>query len=68
MEKHNEFHTDISQNGTRFRLTFITNDKNNFWLCRTSLVNSWIVLQKNDGLRYFTKSSLHGILCVIVIS
>lgn len=30
MEKHNEFHTDISQNGTRFRLTFITNDKNNF--------------------------------------
>ena len=30
MEKHNEFHTDISQNGTQFRLTFITNDKNNF--------------------------------------
>jgi hypothetical protein len=29
-EKHNEFYTDISQNGTRFRLTFITNDKNNF--------------------------------------
>lgn len=30
MEKHNEFHTDISDNGTRYRLTFITTEKNNF--------------------------------------
>lgn len=30
MEKHNEFHTDILQNGTQFCITFITNDKNNF--------------------------------------
>jgi hypothetical protein len=30
MEKHNEFHTDVSQGGKYFQITFITNDKNNF--------------------------------------
>lgn len=29
-DRHSEFHTDTSQNGTQFRLTFITNDKNQF--------------------------------------
>lgn len=30
MEKYNEFHTDVSQNGNRFQITFITNDRYNF--------------------------------------
>ena len=30
MEKYNEFHTDVSQGGKYFQLTFVTNEKNNF--------------------------------------
>ena len=48
MKKHNEFHTDISQNGTQFSLTFITNDKNNF-LAMQDLARKFI-----DGEEYLS--------------
>lgn len=47
-KKHNEFHTDISQNGTQFSLTFITNDKNNF-LAMQDLARKFI-----DGEEYLS--------------
>ena len=46
MEKHNEFHTDISNNGTHYRLTFITTEKNNF-LAMQNLARKFI-----DGEEY----------------
>lgn len=30
MSKHTEFHTDVSQDGKWFQLTFLTNDKTQF--------------------------------------
>ena len=48
MEKHNEFHTDISDNGTRYRLTFITTEKNNF-LAMQDLARKFI-----DGKEYLS--------------
>lgn len=63
MEKHNEFHTDVSQNGTQFRLTFITNDKNNFLAMQDlarkfvdgedflSLENRVLVLEHDKAMR-----------------
>lgn len=63
MEKHNEFHTDISDNGTRYRLTFITTEKNNFLAMQDlarkfiddkeylSLENRILVLEHDKKLR-----------------
>lgn len=63
MEKHNEFHTHISQNGTRFSLTFITNDKDNFLAMQDlarkcidgkevlSLENRILVLEQDKRIR-----------------
>lgn len=59
MEKHNEFHTDISQNGTQFRLTFITNDKNNF------LVMQDLARKCIDGKDVLTLESLENRILVL---
>ena len=48
MEKHNEFQTDISDNGTRYRLTFVTTEKNNF-LAMQDLARKFI-----DGKEYLS--------------
>lgn len=48
MKKHNEFHADISDNGTRYRLIFITTEKNNF-LAMQDLARKFI-----DGEEYLS--------------
>lgn len=50
MEKHNEFHTDISDNGTRYRLTFITTEKNNF-LAMQDLARKMASLSRGKRMR-----------------
>ena len=47
-EKHNEFHTDISDNGTRYRLTLITTEKNNF-LAMQDLARKFIDGEQSEG-------------------
>lgn len=48
MDKHNEFHTDVSDNGTGYRLIFITTEKNNF-LAMQDLARKFV-----DGKEYLS--------------
>lgn len=59
MKKHNEFHTDISDNGTRYTLTFITTEKNNF-LAMQDLARKFI-----DGEEYLSLESLENRILVL---